>query len=202
MEIKTEDNDKAILEEMIARASRAPEPGDIKVGDVVKNDDAPMIISSLSSAGWSYMWDNRTGERSLTNNNMLVSQLKKTRPDGSRVFTLQKPDITPKTGVIKCHLHSENPMRAYYDEMGFPVCRKSNLISPYQQERHMQHRHPDEWRAIEKDRLEKEKAEGREFRRSLISNTGKAPAMTVEPDEAPLYVSDKPKITKTHGKRR
>lgn len=146
-----------MISEMLTRAEKAEEPAVEKV--VSKGDEsqpAPMTFSSLKSAGYSYIYDSKTGDRSMTNNNMLTSQLKKTRPDGTRVFTTINPNITPRTGFLQCLLHPENPEREHFNDMGLPVCKKSNLINEYQRTRHMQKKHKDEWAAIESERKAKE----------------------------------------------
>ena len=190
--------DIKIMEEIQRSAQKAPEPGATKIGEVLEKDDTPMIIGSIQSAGYSYIWDNRTGDRSITNNNMLAQQLKKKRPDGSSVFTTIDPHIRQNVGTVKCLLHSDDPNRQHYDEIGFPVCMKNNLTSLYQRQRHMEHRHPAEFKAIEKERTDKEKAEDREFQRDLLKSVKKGAEQSekkTEP-EAPLYVSDKGKKIK------
>lgn len=169
------------IEEIVRDSQKATEPGEMKAGDIVSEGDkdlpALMTTSTLESAGWTYIYDSRTGDKSLCNNNMLAQHLKKKRPDGSYVFTTQKPKVMPKLGTLKCMLHPDNPKRGHYDELGLGTCKKSNLTSPFQVTRHMQKRHKMEWQTLEAERIEAEKQEEREFRKSLM---GKA--------EAPLYV--------------
>ncbi|MDO8704765.1 MAG: hypothetical protein Q7J84_07450, partial [Sulfuricaulis sp.] len=99
---------------------------------------------------------------------------KKTREDGSRVFTTRVPRdakgklIEPKRGAVKCLLHADGPNRAEYDALGFAVCGKPNLTSPFQLRRHMQVRHKVEWSTIEEERQRKEKEEERAFQRSIV----------------------------------
>ncbi len=141
-------------EEILRTATPAPEPGSAEkiIKDNVQGNPVELTITELTSAGYTYMWDTRTGERSLTNNNMLRQQLQKKRPDGSFVFTLTNPNIKVKRGEYKCMLHQDDPKRAEYDKLGLPVCKKSNLTNPYEVRRHMQKRHPSAWEAIEEQR--------------------------------------------------
>jgi hypothetical protein len=167
---KMEDN-QALLEEMLSKAQIAPEPGTM---EKVINDGAgenalpPMVSNSLKSAGYVYIWDNRTGERSVTNRNMLPMQLRKKRPDGSVVFTTIDPHIKPLRGTYKCMLHPDDPNRKHYDELGLATCRKATLTSPYQVKRHMQKRHKVEYETIEEERKEKERQEDRAFQRKVM----------------------------------
>lgn len=202
------DNETLILHQ-IRMAQAAPEPGGDRVGTVVhagdKGDDGapPQVISSMESAGYCWIWNTRTGDRSKTNKNMLLSQLRKKFDDGSQVFAVVDPGITPKRGTHKCLLHADSPDREYYDTLGLAVCTKANLISPYEVERHMQHRHRSEWGAIQRERTEQQRTEDRDLQRQLIqAAVGTKPAAAVAEkapmgsEGAPLYESlnAKPKV--------
>jgi len=165
-------NNDALIEEMMRDAEKAAEPGDIVQDPVVNrgSEDAPFpaVLKDLSSAGYVYVYDTRTAERSIINRNMLRSALRKVRPDGSTVFTIHKPAFEPARGTYKCMLHKDAPNRKHYDEMGFATCPKANLRSPYQVEQHMKHRHKQEYAAIEAERLRNEKQEDRDFQKNLM----------------------------------
>lgn len=188
------------LEEQMLKAQVAAEPGSMK--DLGKSDVGAVTLKELSSAGWVYVWDNKTGERSIVNRNMLLDQLKKKRKDGTTVFTTVKPNFEPYRGTLKCWLHADDPNRQHYDEIGLAVCKKANLTSPYQVERHMQKRHPAEFATIKAEKEKKEKDEDRAFQKLMLASLTKQQESKVEmkeeppfsdPPEAPLYVSDKPK---------
>lgn len=187
-----QDEDK-IMEAVIKEAQEAPEPGELKRAQVLdkgkEKDSAPMVAKELTSAGYVYIYDTKTGIRSKCNRNMLPQHLKKKRLDGSTVYTLTKPDIKIKVGTFKCLLHADGPNRKHYDELGLAVCKKSNLISPHQVRRHMQKRHKVEWETIEQERIDAEKAEDRAFQRSIM---GKVIEKAEEPKRE-LYISDKDK---------
>jgi len=172
------------IEERIRDSESAEEPGTVKVGTVISEGDEElplMTAMELKSAGYTYIYDTKTGERSLCNNNMLPQHLRKKRLDESYVFTTAKPKVSPRRGVLKCLLHPDDPNRTHYDELGLPTCRKSNLTSPFQVSRHMQKRHKMEWATIEQEKKDRKEEEEREFRQSLINRN------------PPLYVSDKKK---------
>ena len=160
--------------EAIAEAvADAPEPAGLSENDIVHSGSAdvpvPIMVSAIQSAGYVYIYDTRTGDRSLTNKNMLPIQLKKLRPDASRVFTTVKPDITPVTGNIKCLLHLDSADHLQYSAMGFPECSKDNLISDFHLERHMAAKHRAEWAAIKSARDKAERAEDRAFQRAILT---------------------------------
>ena len=175
-----EENDK-IIAELAQQWTEASEPGSAKVGTVESrgNDDSPMPIvqSKLSSAGYVYVWDRYSGDSSLVNRNMLPVQIRKRYIDGPHKgeFAFQRTDpalepnwVKPKRNRLKCKLHADDPERETWDEMGFPVCTKWNLVSPYHVGRHMQRAHKSEWAAIVDMRDNREAAEQKEFQRMLM----------------------------------
>ena len=174
--------------ELIEEAESAPEPGSFNRRQVIHSpSDAFPIdvqVSSLESAGYAYVYDNITGDRSVINRNMLEQQLSKLRPDGTRYFTTVKPNVEPKRGELKCLLHEDDPERWQYDEWGFAVCNKSNLVSEFQVNRHVQIRHRMEWQTIYEERQVKEKEEERDFQRQLlglaVSNNTQSQAQEVD----------------------
>lgn len=162
--------------EMVKEAEEAPEPGsnDSKMlNSKVEEQVAPTFIAKVESAGYAYIYDTRTGERSLTNRNMLTQQLKKKRDDGTTVFTTVKPNVEPFKGIFKCFLHPDDSNRKHYDEMGLAVCKKSNLRNAYEVKRHMIKRHPVEWGALEAERIERERQEDRDFQKTMIGSLKK-----------------------------
>ncbi len=174
--------DSTLMEE-IENAQRAPEPGDIPI----KKKRA--LGDNVSSAGYVYIYDNKTGQQSITNRNMLPAQLKKKREDGTRVFTVKDPNIPQRQGIIKCLLHKGDPNRKHYDEMGFAVCPMEHIPSPYQLELHMKKRHKHEYMAIERERQIARETEEREFQRSIIAMAQK----TGNEERIPYIKDPKPK---------
>jgi len=172
---------------MLRSAEKAEEPGELAKNRTVFKGDSevpPMVAQKIESAGYVYIYDTRTGEQSLTNRNMLRTQLGKKRPDGSNVFTVVKPNIVPKRGNLKCMLHTEDPNRGHYDLLGLASCLKSNITSPYQVKRHMQKRHQMEWATIEEERKEAERQEDKAFQRNIMSRVAPEPAKAITYDVA------------------
>jgi hypothetical protein len=133
-----------------------------------KVDDVEyMTAPEVLSAGQVYIYDNRTGERSVCRRNILAHKLSIRRPDGSLIFTTIPPNVKPKRGHLKCMLHPDE-RKSIYDTWGFPVCMKSNLTSPFQVRRHMQKRHKQEYEAIREEETRAERDKERQLRESLI----------------------------------
>jgi hypothetical protein len=163
-------------------AEAVDDPATLKVKDVVyegtESVPTPMMVASVTSAGYVRMWDTQTSEESITNRNMLPTQLRKLRPDGTPYFTTINPYKKPHRGAIKCRLHQDDRRRGHFDYLGYPVCPKNNLTSLHQLNRHMAHRHKDEWAGMELERLDQEKEDDREFQRNIMLmavNGGQAP---------------------------
>lgn len=217
------DKNAEVLEGWL-RAEKAPEPGTVKFDELIKDKELPdgvgMRYHSLQSAGWVYVYHTKTGDRSVVNRNMLRQQLQKKLPDGSYAFSLMPPRdkdgniIKPLQGTIKCMLHKDSPDRALYDQMGFAVCPKDNIPNQHNLVQHMKHRHHVEWEAIEKVRIDAEKAEDRKFQQALYSKITDSiqpvavpnpiPQQVVESHagyDAPLYISDKPSKPQNKGGR-
>ena len=154
--------------ELIEEAESAPEPGSFDRRQVLhsSSDAFPMEVqvASLESAGYVYVYDTENGDKSVINRNMLETQLSKLRPDGTRFFTTVKPAFEPKRGTLKCLLHPDDPDRGLYDSWGFTTCAKSNLISEFQVNRHVQIRHRMEWQTIYEEREKQEKEQDRQDR--------------------------------------
>jgi len=150
--------------------TEAPEPGLQEITEVNQG-------SIVESAGYVYIWDTRTADRSVCNRNMLQTTLGKLRKDGSRVFTTIKPDFEPRGGQHKCLLHASDENREEYDALGSPVCTKDNLDSPYQVTRHMETRHPQEAATIADINATAAREEDREFQRILIQAAARGAAL-------------------------
>ena len=132
-----------------------------------------MQPAEVLSAGQVYIYDTKTGERSICRRNILAHKLSLKRPDGSLVFTTIQPKVRPKRGHLKCMLHPDE-RKPIYDTWGFPVCMKSNLTSPFQVRRHMQKRHKQEYEAIVEEQKRLEKEQDRKLQESLIKLGSKA----------------------------
>jgi hypothetical protein len=157
------------IHEMLRDAEIAEEPGNIKEGTIVGNSNGmTMTATELSSAGWVYVYNVKTGDRSTVNRNMLEQQLQKKFDDGTFAFSTRKPEgIIPHVGKIKCLLHKDDLNRELYNQMGLPTCRKSNLNTKHDLTTHMQKRHRREWAAIDGERKDEERIKERDRENQL-----------------------------------
>lgn len=167
---------EVLLEEMVSGAERVQRKP--VIGEVVdRGDDTenrpPILLSHVSGNDKVYIYDTETGQRSECLRYTLPTQLKKLRPNKRPFFTTVPPGFKPKEGQFTCLLHPAREERAHYDDIGLPICKKQNLTSQHQVERHMQKKHPAEWAAIEKERIQREKEEDREFQRSLLKGVSR-----------------------------
>lgn len=179
-----------VLAEM-AQAEQAPEPTAFTRGQVIHSPSeahpVPIIANALFSAGHVYVYDRLTGDRSVVNRNMFPQQLRKINPDtGELAFRATKPPFEPPRGQYKCLLHRDI-REPYMDEVGFVVCRKSNIISPFEVQQHMRFRHPRTWETIRARQEQEEKEKDRELQRALIAAV--AQQYVNEGQEEPLEAS-------------
>lgn len=189
------EGNEALITEMLRDTQKAEVAGELEKNPVIHKGDsempAPMVVNTISSAGYVWAWDTRTGEKIPVIHYMLPATLRKRRDDGSYRFTTVDPKITPKGIKVKCMLHKDSPNRQHYDDIGFHVCNKENIINAYQLKQHMRRKHPQEWAAIEEERQQGEREEDRALQRLLIE---KSTGGIVE--KPPVYVSDKPTVAK------
>lgn len=172
---------------MVAAAEVAPEPRSMRTGTVVDDGSGnvagvPMATAEMTTAGHVYVYHTETGDRSIVNLNMLPAQLQKRLPTGKSAFSIA-PTVKPRVNTVKCLLHADDPNRALHDELGLPVCPKSNLPNVFHRRRHMEHRHSAELAAIKELEDQTEREANRRFQRELLtaaSSRGVAPVV-VEP---------------------
>ena len=194
MEDSQDKEREGLIAEMLRDAKTTELPSELSKDPVIHKGDedlpAPMVVNTVTSAGYRYVWDTRTYEKIPILYYMIGQKMKQKRDDGSYQFMANDPHKLPKRGTHKCLLHKDSPDRNEYDELGFRICPKDNLTNRYQVSRHMQLKHPAEWREIEDARKELERKEDRELQRMLITKVaGQSPARVKE--KAPLYVSKK-----------
>ena len=85
-------NNEPAIEEMMRDAEEAIEPGELKPGVAIgQSDGMTMTTSELQSAGYVYVYNTKTGDRSVVNRNMLQGQLEKRHEDGSFVSVVYLP---------------------------------------------------------------------------------------------------------------
>ena len=116
----------------------------------------PIIRTPTTSAGYVNLRRNSDGKLVPVNRNQLLQRLKQKLEDGRPAWL---PPSQPWKGHViksqgKCLLHPDDPDRGEWDELGLPVCMKSNM--PKQSiRRHMALKHKMAWAAIQQYRTEK-----------------------------------------------
>ena len=142
------------VEEMMRDAEEAAEPGNMAPGTIISNSDGmTMSAADLQSAGYVYVYNTKTADRSVVNRNMLQQQLEKRHEDGTFAFSTRKPEgIEPVVGSLKCFLHADDSNRERYDRMGLIRCEKTGFLNEMDRERHLRFRHPRAFATLEDER--------------------------------------------------
>ena len=179
----TQRDETAIIEEMIRAAETAPEPGE-RPGTVIPGA-TPMVVDSITSAGYVRMWDTKTGREAYTNRNMIETQAKKRDKDGNPKWTFRDPGIRPLSGTLPCMLNEAHPRRPEFDALGLPTCPKVTLFDEYQVTRHMRHKHRAEMAMIEERDEEAQRKTDRELQRATLQAVLGSPAGEPAPVQAP-----------------
>lgn len=149
--------------ETMAEAEAAPEP--FVEGMVVQpTQDKPFgsNISEVTGPGWVFLYNTMTGEQIRVNRWNLRDALKKTHDDPMHPEYMGRPLFATKRtkkrvlGANRCLLHPKDPDAALYQSWGLPVCLSEHLASPFQVTQHMNHKHKNEWAAIQEYRSKRE----------------------------------------------
>lgn len=185
-------------------------PGYLKEGDQGQDEAGNYTITELAFKGYVKVWDNRTGVMSYQPRWLLWQTFQMKRPDGSFMFTDKDPGIPQNYGLdLVCQLNPESPDFPRLQAMGFKPCLKKHTPTKIALDRHMQKKHKDAYAALEVHRTKTEREEDRalqleairsnqELMRAMMTREnpvmGKAQPAVVDTPEAPLYVSDEPKV--------
>ncbi len=136
----------------------------------------PMVTTATRGPGYSTVYHTVTGQPSQVSNNMLPAQLRKKLDNvnypghgGKRAFTIYDPGFRPPEGTLLCYMHPDSDMRAKCEELGFPMCQKSNIDSPFEQEEHMKNKHSRQWATLERNRELFDEAEDRTIQRGMLA---------------------------------
>lgn len=132
------------------------------------------MVMTIEDTGLMVIYRTTNGEPVKILKYMLAEYLRAENADGSAQYTTSKPASAPKRGTLKCLLHPAGENREHYNELGLPLCKKSNISAPYMVEQHMKKRHPSAWAIIEQERIEREKQEDKEFQRFIVKELAKA----------------------------
>ena len=154
---------------------RGVEPdGYLKTGDIINRGDtsetpAPMKISDLKFKGYVQVWDNVTGNESLTPWWLLWQTMRLRREDGTAMFTRINPHIPPDHGEdLFCPLNPKAPADQRFIGGGFKACRKQHIPNEDAQLKHVQSKHSRAYAAMERNRVTRERAEDRALQQEMV----------------------------------
>ena len=180
-------------------------PGYMQEGDTGHDEVGNYTVEELAFKGYVKVWDNRTGGMSYQPRWLLWQTFQLKRPeDGSFIFTDQDPHIPQNYGLdLVCLLHPESPDYPMLKSMGFKPCMKHHTPTKTALDAHMQKSHKRAYAAMKEHMTEKRREEDRELQmaairsnqeliRAMAGNLTAQVAKPSSPDEAPLYMSDKP----------
>lgn len=134
----------------------------------------PMTPHELKSAGWSIVYHRKDRDARLVNNNMRAQVLATKDASEVLVFQANKPTQEPFRGTLRCRLHSDDPKRAEWDELGLPLCSKATMRTPLDVRQHMSHKHKAEWAVIEEIRQRTERQEDRAVQMRILALAGES----------------------------
>lgn len=143
----------------------------------------------LPGTAYVRVYDTETREPSVLPYMMLERQLNILREDGSRVFTTVRPKEPPIRGSFLCPLHPKAPRRDEFDKVGLPKCRKANLMTEMDVQRHFKSCHPRAWQYSEQARVRDEKENDRDFQRRMMEMMVNATAARTASAPTPAAVS-------------
>lgn len=174
-------NSEAEWNALVAEAADTVPETYMKPGDIISGngDDAPARVSALRYKGYVQVWDTQTGVESLQPYWLLWQTMRKTRPDGSPVFTRVNPHIAPSYGEdLFCFLNPSSPENEMFKGMGFKACSKQHIPHQDAQLQHLRKSHKRAWDAWERVRADRQREEDRELQReTLRSNQALIQAM-------------------------
>lgn len=162
--------------------------------EILETVDQPvpfgMTAVELKSAGWSIVYHRKDRDARIVNNNMRKQVLDTRDAQKGLVFQANKPTQSPFRGALLCRLHVEDEKRTSWDELGLPVCKKSNMRTPLDVRMHMQHKHKIEWQAIEEIRQRVERDEDRALQQRILSLAAErtSEVTVAAPTTAKIYV--------------
>lgn len=178
---------------MQAVAEQLPKSGDVlsqgegTVGTLnIEQHPEPVVIYSLNRK------DNNYGLPSLCLMTNLEIKMAERLPEGGPAWSLVDPGVRPSSGNLKCFLHPEHPEADKYRNFGFSACMKANIKNISELELHMQRKHKQEWKTIERAREIADKKSMEELQRAILMGLARNAGLN---EIAVPAVDDTPKIS-------
>lgn len=156
------------------------------VGDVIRKDgySFPANAQVLKEAGVVPVWNLTTGYPTVVLKNLLPVKLSEYNELGQKVFSLYQGDVPeglPHQNAFPCMLHEGHEIRPLAQKLGYGTCPKM-LRTQYDVLTHTKNRHRGAWDSFDRDKIEGEKAEEREYRRTSMAAITAA-ALATKPAE-------------------
>ena len=162
------------------------------LGDVIRKSDPITGIDYkqstnyqiLREAGVVPVWNLTTGFQVTVLKNLLPMKLSQYNEQGQKVFSLYQSDVPeglPYKKTFPCMLHEDHELRPLAKKLGYPTC-KTMMRSEYYVQTHTKKAHRGAFDSFNRDKIEGEKAEEREYRRTSMAAITAA-ALASKPSE-------------------
>ncbi len=149
------------------------------LGDVIRKADPITGIDYkqstnaqiLREAGQVLVWNLTTGYQMPVLKNLLPMKLSQYNEEGQKVFSLYQSDVPeglPYKMTFPCMLHEDHELRPLAKKLGYPTC-KTMMRSEYYVQTHTKKAHRGAFDSFNRDKIEGEKAEEREWRRTSMA---------------------------------
>lgn len=175
---------------LIAESSESVVPPSyMQAGEIITNptdiETAPLRISELRFKGYVEVWDSVTGVQSLQPWWLMWQTMRKTRPDGSLVFTRVNPQIAPDYGEdLFCPLNPQAPEHGQLKRMGFRPCTKQHIPNQDAVNRHLRGHNQRASTALELAKVDRIRDEDRAMQREMLDALTKAAVQGVTASQA------------------
>ena len=149
------------------------------LGDVIRKADPITGIDYkqstnaqiLREAGQVLVWNLTTGYQVPVLKNLLPMKLSQYNEQGEKVFSLYQSDVPeglPYKKTFPCMLHEDHELRPLAKKLGYPTC-KTMMRSEYYVQTHAKKAHLGAFDSFNRDKIDGEKAEEREWRRTSMA---------------------------------
>ena len=149
------------------------------LGDVIRKADPITGIDYkqsttaqiLREAGQVLVWNLTTGYQVPVLRNLLPMKLSQYNEQNEKVFSLYQSDVPeglPYKKTFPCMLHEDHELRPIAKKLGYPTC-KTMMRSEYYVQTHTKKAHRGAFDSFNRDKIEGEKAEEREWRRTSMA---------------------------------
>lgn len=171
---------EAVSDQVEAMSLSSNVESGIKIGESLNSSNSEISgeITDIRYRNQISIWNRATGVHSYALPYMAGDLAKQRILEGpyagQSAFVFRHSDIPaeilnrPESIKMKCYLHIEHPDSSRYLSMGFASCKANGIPSQAALESHMTHSHKRAWETIQRDAIDKERAEEREINRENL----------------------------------